>query len=107
MIYYTIEFAELATISFFFLVLGEGFEPSHPCGQWILSPPCLPFHHPSILERTVGLEPTLTTWQAAVLPLNYVRIVLMNNYAHVNCFYYIVLDSDPTGNRTRNSTLKG
>ena len=25
---------------------GEGVEPSRPCGQGILSPPCLPFHHP-------------------------------------------------------------
>ena len=25
---------------------GEGFEPSRPCGQGILSPLCLPFHHP-------------------------------------------------------------
>jgi hypothetical protein len=22
-----------------------GFEPARPCEQWILSPPCLPFHH--------------------------------------------------------------
>ena len=25
---------------------GAGFEPARPCEQWILSPPCLPFHHP-------------------------------------------------------------
>ena len=24
---------------------AEGLEPSRPRGQWILSPPCLPFHH--------------------------------------------------------------
>ncbi len=28
-------------------MLGEGLEPSHPCGQWILSPSRLPFRHPS------------------------------------------------------------
>src|SRR3954453_19479357 len=28
------------------LVPGAGFEPARPCGQRILSPPCLPFHHP-------------------------------------------------------------
>ena len=27
-------------------VPGAGFEPAPPCGEWILSPPCLPFHHP-------------------------------------------------------------
>ena len=27
-------------------VPGAGFEPARPCEQWILSPPCLPFHHP-------------------------------------------------------------
>ena len=26
----------------------EGVEPSHPCGQEILSLSCLPFHHPGI-----------------------------------------------------------
>ena len=25
---------------------GAGFEPARPFEQWILSPPCLPFHHP-------------------------------------------------------------
>jgi hypothetical protein len=28
------------------LVPGVGFEPTRPCGQRIVSPPCLPFHHP-------------------------------------------------------------
>jgi hypothetical protein len=27
-------------------VPGEGLEPSSPAGQRILSPPCMPFHHP-------------------------------------------------------------
>ena len=29
-------------------VPGAGFEPARPCGQRILSPPCLPFHHPGV-----------------------------------------------------------
>lgn len=27
-----------------------------------------------ILERVMGIEPTLEAWEAAVLPLNYTRI---------------------------------
>ena len=28
------------------IMRGEGLEPSRPLGQWLLRPPCLPFHHP-------------------------------------------------------------
>ncbi len=36
----------------FLLVLRVGLEPTRPCGQGILSPSCLPFHHQSFsLER--------------------------------------------------------
>ena len=31
-----------------FLVLRVGLEPTRPCGQGILSPSCLPFHHQSV-----------------------------------------------------------
>ena len=50
------------------LVLRVGLEPTRPCGQGILSPSCLPFHHQSVssdfgaLERKTRLElatPTL------------------------------------------------
>ncbi len=35
------------------LVPGEGIEPSSPCGQWILSPSCLPsFTTPADLIAT-------------------------------------------------------
>ena len=35
---------------------GAGFEPARPCEQWILSPPCLPFHHPGgTSEPNLGL----------------------------------------------------
>ena len=36
------------------MVPGAGFEPARPCEQWILSPSCLPFHHPG-----GGIEPNL------------------------------------------------
>jgi hypothetical protein len=29
-----------------------------------------------LLERVMGIEPTLAAWEAAVLPLNYTRIRL-------------------------------
>ncbi len=32
------------------LVPGVGFEPTRPLGQWILSPPRLPFRHPGKLN---------------------------------------------------------
>src|SRR3989344_5695834 len=39
------------------LVLGVGLEPTRPCGQRILSPPCIPFHHPSFREARAGIAP--------------------------------------------------
>ena len=30
---------------------GAGFEPARPFEQWILSPPCLPFHHPGRIDQ--------------------------------------------------------
>lgn len=30
------------------LVPGAGLEPARPCGQGILNPQCLPFHHPGV-----------------------------------------------------------
>lgn len=36
------------------IVPEEGFEPSCPCGQRILSPPCLPFHHSGVATRSLG-----------------------------------------------------
>ena len=38
--------AEAADISRHHSVPGAGFEPARPFGQWILSPPRLPFRHP-------------------------------------------------------------
>ncbi len=35
------------------------------------------FEHKSLLERVVGIEPTLSAWKAEVLPLNYTRIFLL------------------------------
>ena len=53
------------------LVGGEGVEPSPPCGQGILSPSCLPFHHPPIqiqkMEAAQGFEPWITDLQSAAL----------------------------------------
>ena len=45
-----IDFANLC------LVPGEGFEPSRPCGQWILNPSRLPFRHPGECEILCGRE---------------------------------------------------
>jgi hypothetical protein len=36
------------------MVPGEGVEPSRPFGQRILSPLCLPFHHPGISLAASG-----------------------------------------------------
>lgn len=33
---------------------GEGVEPSPPCREGILSPSCLPFHHPPIKSFLTG-----------------------------------------------------
>ena len=33
----------------FVMVPGVGLEPTSPCGQRILSPSCIPFHHPGII----------------------------------------------------------
>ena len=51
---------------------GAGVEPTRPCGQRVLSPPCLPFHHPGrkLKKAWAGLEPAykgfadpcLTSW---------------------------------------------
>ena len=53
------------------LVGGEGVEPSPPCGEGILSPSCLPFHHPPIqiqkMEAAQGFEPWITDLQSAAL----------------------------------------
>ena len=32
-----------------------------------------------MLERTMGIEPTLLAWEAKVLPLNYARTFLLNS----------------------------
>src|SRR5579884_1126980 len=42
----------------------EGFEPSRPCGQWILSPSCLPFHH---RRARASLGPGAATSEPATL----------------------------------------
>src|SRR5579871_5351451 len=42
----TLENTVLAGLS---RVPREGFEPSRPCGQRILSPSCLPFHHRGVV----------------------------------------------------------
>ena len=39
--------------SFLQLVPGAGFEPARPFGQWILSPPRLPFRHPGQSGRSL------------------------------------------------------
>jgi hypothetical protein len=35
-------------------------------------------HRRTEVERVMGIEPTLAAWEAAVLPLNYTRIFLVN-----------------------------
>ena len=40
---------------FISMVPGAGLEPAQPCGRGILSPLCLPFHHPGVC----------CAWQAA------------------------------------------
>ena len=32
-----------------------------------------------ILERVMGIEPTLPAWKAGILPLNYTRVLTVNN----------------------------
>ena len=51
---------------------GEGVEPSPPCEEGILSPSCLPFHHPPIkslkeMEAAQGFEPWIMDLQSTAL----------------------------------------
>ena len=41
-------------------------------GALLLTPHTLPFT--GSLERVMGIEPTLSAWEAEVLPLNYTRL---------------------------------
>ena len=34
------------------------------------------------LERVMGIEPTSSAWKAEVLPLNYTRLLLIDDYAY-------------------------
>ena len=34
---------------------------------------CAASRNPGVLERVMGIEPTLSAWEAEVLPLNYTR----------------------------------
>jgi hypothetical protein len=49
---------------------------------------------PSLLERAMGIEPTLSAWKAEVLPLNYART---QNHKRENCFKSIRLSSSING----------
>ena len=44
----------------FFAVLGVGLEPTRSCDQRILSPPCMPFHHPSRICQLTHLTFSLS-----------------------------------------------
>jgi hypothetical protein len=43
--------AETRVASHFAIMPGVGLEPTSRCRQRILSPPCLPFHHPGRLLK--------------------------------------------------------
>ena len=42
----------------------------------------------SFLERMMGVEPTLSAWEAGVLPINYIRTILKV------CAYHIIIGND-------------
>ena len=47
---------------------------------------------PDILERTMGVEPTHSAWEANVLPINYVRItvgIISYLFIFFKCLYKI------------------
>jgi hypothetical protein len=43
---------------------GEGLEPSRPFEQWLLRPPCLPFHHPRAWAEPRPIQCTHTLGSA-------------------------------------------
>ena len=51
--------------------IGEGWNEAGPppLGRSDIAPACL--------ERVMGIEPTYAAWEAAVLPLNYTRILAL------------------------------
>ena len=55
------------------LVPGAGLEPARPCGQQILSLPCIPFHHPGFLYGAPGgsRTPDLFLRRELLYPLSY------------------------------------
>ena len=46
-----------------------GLEPARPQSPRILSPVCLPFHHPGDFEVSAGFEPAVELLQSPALPL--------------------------------------
>ncbi len=38
------------------------------------------------LERAMGIEPTLSAWEAEVLPLNYARYLRVSRLAQIKAF---------------------
>lgn len=51
--------------------------------QGILSPSCIPFHHPGV-ERVAGIEPATSVWKTDILPLNYTRKILNSKHQTLN-----------------------
>ena len=44
------------------------------CGPYILIYAHTTYSHEGVMERVMGIEPTLSAWKAEVLPLNYTRL---------------------------------
>ena len=57
-------------------VPGVGFEPTRPLGQWILSPPRLPFRHPG-QPVSVACQPMAENPASSTARRRFVRVLLV------------------------------
>jgi hypothetical protein len=57
---------------------------------------CAASRNPGVLERVMGIEPTLSAWEAEVLPLNYTR----------NTIFFILRPAENQAGRAESLTLK-
>ena len=83
-------------------VLRVGLEPTRPCGQGILSPSCLPFHHQSDLFYLSGKRDSNSRprpWQGRALPTELFPLYfsfqkrvqkynLFSNYQNIFYFFF-------------------
>ena len=73
-------------------MLGAGLEPAQDCSRGILSPLCLPFHHPSEKDThkiiTLGLicKPNVTSFFYVILYFPQMKVGFEKNFLHLRFF---------------------